>query len=94
MRKGGCSCLIISVSIPSDVKVALKRFARSASSHSALNIAASSLGVFACVKSSGIALSPDELEKLEYKDDITGSGKYKKYLALEEAARLMKEVNA
>ena len=36
----------------------------------------------------------DELEKLEYRDDITGSGEYKKYLALEEAGRLMKEVNA
>ena len=76
------------------MKVALKRFSRSASSHSALNIAASSRGVFACVKSSGIALSVDELEKLEYRDDITGSGEYKKYLALEEAGRLMKEVNA
>lgn len=95
VKKGGCSCLILSITVPSDVKVCLRRFARSSSSHSALNIAASPDRVCACVRASGIATSLDELERLEYKDDITGSAEYKRYLALEEAAgRLMKEVKA
>lgn len=94
VKKGGCSCLILSITVPYDVKVCLRRFARSSSSHSALNIASSQERVCACVRASGIATSLDELKRLEYKDDITGSAEYKRYLALEEAGRLMKEVKA
>ena len=52
-------------------------------------------GIYGCCQRAKAAKSAiGGLEKLEYRDDITGSGEYKKYLALEEAGRLMKEVNA
>lgn len=95
VRRGGCDCIITHVIIPCTAKVALKRIARSSSSHSALSIALASDGSYhAAVKGSGYAHSRGALETMEYVDDITGSAAYKRYIALECADILAKEVDA
>ena len=95
VRRGGCDCIITHVIIPCTAKVALKRIARSSSSHSALSIALASDGsCHAAVKGSGYAHSRGALETMEYVDDITGSAAYKRYIALECADILAKEVDA
>lgn len=95
VRRGGCDCIITHVIIPCTAKVALKRIARSSSSHSALSIALASDGsCHAAVKGSGYAHSRGALETMEYVDDITGSAAYKRYIALECSDILAKEVDA
>ena len=95
VRRGGCDCIITHVVIPCTARVALKRIARFSSSHSALSIAlASDGGCHAAVKGSGYAHSRGALETMEYVDDITGSAAYKRYIALECADILAKEVDA
>ena len=90
--RGGCSCIILALSIDDGCKVGIHRIARSSSSHSAVNVAVGTHGVFACVKGSGFAFGEEDLGKMEYVDDITGTAAYKRYVA-RECVDLLKEVD-
>lgn len=92
VHRGGCSCIILALSIDDGCKVGIHRIARSSSSHSAVNVAVGTHGVFACVKGSGFAFDEDDLGKMEYVDDITGTAAYKRYVA-RECVDLLKEVD-
>ena len=92
VHRGGCSCIILALSVDDGCKVGIHRIARSSSSHSAVNVAVGTHGVFACVKGSGFAFGEDDLEKMEYVDDITGTAAYKRYVA-RECVDLLKEVD-
>ena len=95
VRKGSCDCIILSILIPSGARVAVKRIARTSHSHSAVNVAVNAEGgVYAAVRSSGLAFSLDELKTMEMRDDITGSAAYKRFIALECADILAKEVES
>ncbi len=61
----------------------VKRIARSSSSHSTL-IASHSASVYALSASGShfeFGDTPDLYKNMEFKDDLTGSAEYKKYLA-------------
>lgn len=88
VMEGGEGRIILSVSFPEDVKVAVKRVARSSASHAAVVAAASARGVYACVKGCGFAFGRDGLEAMEYSDGLEGSAEYKRYIALEVASML------
>ena len=92
VHRGGCSCIILALSVDDGCKVGIHRIARSSSSHSAVNVAVGTHGVFACVKGSGFAFGEDDLRKMEYVDDITGTAAYKRYVA-RECVDLLKEVD-
>ena len=78
-----CKALIMAVKINKNRSGWVKRFGNTAASHAAV-IAAESEGIYALsVHGSGLAYgnSPAIAETLTYRDDITGSADYKKYLA-------------
>ena len=78
-----CKALITKIRIQKDRTGWVKRFGRTAASHAAV-IAAQSGNVYAVsVHGSGLAYgdSPAVTESLTYRDDLTGSAEYKKYLA-------------
>ncbi len=78
-----CTCLLRGFVIDPSITGRVKRFGNTAASHAAV-IAAQSANVYALsVHGSGFAVgdSPKLYETLKYRDDLTGSADYKKYLA-------------
>lgn len=82
-EKKECRALLLSFIIDKDRIGKFKRVARSSHAHSAVSGAVSN-GYYAyAVSGSGIAYgdSKDVWEKIDFKDDLTGSAEYKRYLA-------------
>lgn len=76
--------LILTILIPLDRKLALKRISRSSTSHSAVNVALSSSGSLAvALKGTGILSGREAVENAPYVDDLTGSADYKRYITHE-----------
>lgn len=82
-EKKGCKALILSFSIDENRTGYFKRIARASHMHAAVT-AAESCGSWAySVSGSGIAYGHDKdvYKTIDFKDDLTGSASYKKYLA-------------
>ena len=83
VKKGGCTCIIQGVYIDPTVKAKVKRISLTSTSHAAVTVAVSSIGEGFAIKGSGLISDATLLDKIEYKDDLTGGAEYKKYIAKE-----------
>lgn len=88
VKKGGCICILQGFYIDPAVKAKVKRISLTSTSHAAVTAAVSTLGEGFAIKGTGLISDGALLDNLDYTDDLTGSGKYKKYIAKELFASL------
>lgn len=93
ITKNGCNCVIVGILINPLIKVVNKRESLTSSTHAAVTSALSEKGYFTAVSGGGIFMSLDEALGATIKDDITGSGDYKKYLISENYEILKEALN-
>ena len=88
--------LIVSVLVPADAVVFSKRYANTVQSHAVLTVSAGlsdgKLRVAAAIKDTYLGFVPEDVQDLDFKDDIYGSPEYKKYLLKVTVDDLVKKV--
>ena len=88
--------LIVSVMVPVEAVVVSKRYSNTVQSHAVLTVSAGlfdgKLRVAAAVKDTYLGFVPEDVQDLDFKDDIYGSPEYKRYLLKVTVADLVKKV--
>lgn len=95
-QKDYADMLIVSVLVPVEAVVVSKRYSNTVQSHAVLTVSAGlsdgKLRVAAAIKDTYLGFVPEDVQDLDFKDDIYGSPEYKKYLLKVTVDDLVKKV--